>query len=143
MRGGVKEMAVEYILLSHGMLSSGMKDTVEMIIGETKNLHSIGMDPDTGTDKLIQDVKNLMAEHSGAKFVLLTDLFGGSVNNRVYEQFQSDPNVEIVAGMNLSLVLEMVLQPEAGRESCLSAIDLARENMVYMRDMVFESEDDE
>lgn len=136
-------MAVEYILLSHGKLSTGMKDTVEMIIGETKNLHCIGMSPDDGVEKLLADVEKMMAEYQDSQFVILTDLFGGSVNNRIYEQFQSDSNVEIVAGMNLSLVLELVLQPEVNRESIRSAISLARENMIYMKDMVYESEDDE
>lgn len=136
-------MRVEYVLLSHGKLSSGMKFTAEMIIGKTQNLHSIGMDPDEGVDKLLQDLKDLMAEHPESKFVLLTDLFGGSVNNRVYEQFQADPNVEIIAGMNLSLVLELVLQPDVTSESVRSSIELAKENMLYMRDVSMKGGDDE
>lgn len=136
-------MGVEYVLLSHGKLSSGMKFTAEMIIGETPNLHSIGMDPDEGVDKLLRDMKELMAEHPGSKFVLLTDLFGGSVNNRVYEQFQSDPNVEIIAGMNLSLVLELVLQPDVTSENIRSSISLAKDNMIYMRDVCLQDSDDE
>lgn len=136
-------MGVEYVLLSHGKMSDGMKFTAEMIIGETPNLHSIGMDPDEGVDKLLQDLNDLMTEHPDSKFVLLTDLFGGSVNNRVYEQFQSDPNVEIIAGMNLSLVLELVLQPEVTGEHVRSAIELAKDNMLYMRDVCLQSDDDE
>lgn len=136
-------MGVEYVLLSHGKLSSGMKFTAEMIIGETPNLHSIGMDPDEGVDKLLQDLKDLMDAHPDSKFVLLTDLFGGSVNNRVYEQFHADPDVEIIAGMNLSLVLELVLQPNVTSEEVRSAIGLAKDNMLYMKDVSLQTDDDE
>ena len=142
-KAGEKEMGIEYVLLSHGNLSAGMKHTAEMIIGETPNLHSIGMDPDEGVEKVLTELNELMKQHSDSKFVLITDLFGGSVNNRVYEQFQSDPNVEIVTGMNLSLVIELVLQPEVSQEGIRSALSLSKENMIYMKDMSFQGDDDE
>lgn len=136
-------MKTEYILLSHGKLSGGMKHTVEMIIGETPGLHSIGMDPDEGVDSLLRELKSLMDTCKDARFVLITDLFGGSVNNRIYEQFGTDPNVEIVTGMNLSLVLELVLQENVTEAEIRSAVSLAKENMLYMRDMTFQGGDDE
>lgn len=136
-------MSYKYILMSHGKLSCGMKHTVEMIIGETPNLHCIGMDPDEGVDKLLADLNELMENHSDSKFVLITDLFGGSVNNKVFELFQSNPDIEIVTGMNLSMVIELVLQSESTEENIRSAISLGKDNMLYMRDVSLQSDDDE
>lgn len=128
-------MGIEYVLLSHGKLSCGMKHTVEMIIGETPNLHCIGMNPDEGVDRLLIELKELMGKYPESKFVLITDLFGGSVNNRVYEKFQSDENVEIITGMNLSLVIELVLQPNVTGDDIRSAVGMAKDNMLYMKDV--------
>lgn len=136
-------MRNEYVLMSHGKLSCGMKHTVEMIIGETPNLHCIGMDPDEGVEKLLTDLNKLMGNYPDSKFVLITDLFGGSVNNRVFELFQSNTNVEIVTGMNLSMVIELVLQPEVTGENIRSAINLAKDNMLYMSDVSLQGDDDE
>lgn len=136
-------MSYEYVLMSHGKLSCGMKHTVEMIIGETPNLHCIGMDPDEGVNKLLADLNELMENHSDSKFVLITDLFGGSVNNKVFELFQSNPDIEIVTGMNLSMVIELVLQSESTEENIRSAISLGKDNMLYMRDVSLQSDDDE
>lgn len=136
-------MKAEYVLLSHGNLSSGMKHTVEMILGETPNLHSIGMQAEEGVDILYKNLNELMEQHIGAKFILITDLFGGSVNNKLYEQFQSNPDVEIVTGMNLSLVLELLLQTEVIDENIRFAVHNAKESILYMKDIVIENSDDE
>lgn len=136
-------MKTEYVLLSHGNLSSGMKHTVEMILGKTPNLHSIGMQAEEGVDILYKNLKELMGQHIGAKFILITDLFGGSVNNKLYEQFQSNSDVEIVTGMNLSLVLELLLQTEAIDENIRLAVCNAKESILYMKDIVIENIDDE
>ena len=136
-------MSIQYVLLSHGKLSEGMKHAAQMIVGEMSNLHSLGMKPDEGVDKLLEDLKILMSNYQNEKFVFITDLFGGSVNNTLFEHFNLNPDVEIVTGMNLSLVLSIILEPDTTSDDIQIAVKAAKDNIIYMKDINLQYNDDE
>jgi len=96
----------QILLIGHGKIASGVLSSVELIFGKSKNLYSI----DTYTDSnfnLVNTVQNLIEKNKDNDLIIVTDLFGGSVNNE-FLKYVGNENLYIVTGMNLALVLELV-----------------------------------
>lgn len=98
------------ILASHGELSQGMKQTAGMIIGEGENIYAMSAFRDE--DQPIKEQVATLLEKIGYEDVyILTDIFGGSVNNDLLMIQQTYPEVHLLTGMNLSLVISIATQP--------------------------------
>ena len=94
------------ILASHGGLSAGMKDTVQMILGELPNLYALATLRDE-TEPITVAARRLLEGFAAEDAVyIVTDVMGGSVNNEY-------PAVHLICGMNASLVLTLASNDEA------------------------------
>lgn len=100
------------LLLSHSELSRSFYDTVELIMGKpdptvTYLTLPYGQDMDTYQKAIENEV-----EHAGKEGILiLTDLFGGSpfmITSRVYGKYHQQIPMEIVCGMNLPMIVEVI-----------------------------------
>ncbi|WP_165005368.1 MULTISPECIES: PTS fructose transporter subunit IIA [unclassified Enterococcus] len=100
------------ILASHGKLAQGMKHTAEMIIGDTKQIYAFGAyrEEEQSIKKKIEKVISRTNEQTDV--YLLTDILGGSVNTEVMQLLRDYPDIQIVTGMNLPLVLSLATQSE-------------------------------
>lgn len=58
---------------------------------------------------LEEEVKKIMECYQDHQLVVVTDLFGGSVNNEFLTYIQRD-NFYLVTGMNLPFLIELVMQ---------------------------------
>ena len=71
----------QVILASHGGLAAGMRDTVELIVGEVPNVHVLSTTRDE-TEPIAVRARRLLEGFDPADAVyILTDVMGGSVNN--------------------------------------------------------------
>ena len=71
------------ILASHGGLSAGMKDTVQMILGELPNLYALATLRDE-TEPITVAARRLLDGFAAEDAVyIVTDVMGGSVNNEM------------------------------------------------------------
>ena len=71
------------ILASHGGLSAGMKDTVQMILGELPNLYALATLRDE-TEPITVAARRLLEGFAAEDAVyIVTDVMGGSVNNEM------------------------------------------------------------
>ena len=91
------------ILASHGHLASGMKNTVEMILGEQEALKAF--DAYTTPECNVHDTLEAMLRQADGECVIVTDVLGGSVNKEAVV-FAAQPGVRVITGMNLTLVAE-------------------------------------
>ena len=90
---------MQVVLASHGRLAEGMKDTLGIILGELPDLTTLCayVDPDV---TLAQQVKDVLARKvPGEKMLVVTDLFGGSVNNEMLTLLPEYPAVHLICGM--------------------------------------------
>lgn len=95
---------VKIMLASHGNLAAGMLSSAEMILGKQENISVICAYLD-GEDDVSPRIKKFMDSMSpDDSWLIITDLFGGSVNNE-FVKYISNPQIRIVAGMNLPLVI--------------------------------------
>lgn len=112
-------MMNKIVLASHGDLAKGMRQTAEMIIGTSENIYALSAFRDEDEPVNIQ-LEKLLAEIGYEDVYLLTDIFGGSVNNDLLVLQQAHPEVTLIAGMNLPLVISIATQFQKISEETLA-----------------------
>ena len=119
------------ILASHGRLAEGMADTARMIIGDQTELIPLSLVSGMQPELLKTKVEGMIKSWPGELTVILTDLWGGSVNTALLP-LCADANVHLIAGMNLNLVLQLCLSDvETGGMAIESILNEAQKSMVY------------
>ena len=99
----------QVILASHGGLATGALDTVHMIVGEAPNVHAVTLERDD-KEPITAKVEALVKGFSPNDAVyVLTDMLGSSVNNSMVEYQAAHPDVTVIAGMNMPMVLTLAL----------------------------------
>ncbi len=112
----------QIVLASHGGLADGARDTLDMIIGDVSNVHTISLardDKDQIEDRALALIDSF--DSSDAVYVL-TDMLGSSVNNQMVSLKTKRPEVTVISGMNLPLILEIALSDEPLSEAALAEV---------------------
>ncbi|MDO4294817.1 MAG: hypothetical protein Q4D90_01500 [bacterium] len=99
------------ILVSHGKLAEGMLHSIQMIVGEHKELSCMGMMPGEHYQSMVDAIEQSVKEHPETQHLIVADLLGGSVCNGM-SILTTYPNVKLIAGMNMGLVIELLLNPQ-------------------------------
>lgn len=95
------------ILASHGSLSAGMLDTVQMIMGDLPNVCAVATTRDE-TETIVQKTSRLLDSFPPEDTVyILTDVLNGSVNNDMLSLVAKYPDITVICGMNACLVLSI------------------------------------
>lgn len=100
------------LIASHGDLAKGMLSSIQMITGSTAGITTInayqeGVDLDS---ELTEFISSLASED---EIFVFTDLYGGSVNQKITERFMREKlAIRIISGFNFPVILEILLGPE-------------------------------
>jgi Phosphotransferase system, mannose/fructose-specific component IIA len=136
---------VKIILVSHGKLAKGMKDTVEMIAGQQDNLEAYeAYKNGTSDDSFINDLKNSLTLSKNDDVIIVTDVLGGSVNNEATQLLKDYPNLTILTGMNLPLIITLVTTVNSGisDEKVSEAIDEGKKGVLSVNKLMTEEDDE-
>ena len=131
------------VLVSHGNLANEFAKTLEHIVGPQENLITVSLFPDDDMEvkrKEIQDAVQQVEKNQGV--VILTDMFGGTPSNLAHSLLKGQ-NVEIVAGMNLPLLIKLVSsrKTKSLHESVLLAQEAGRKYIHVASQTLNESKD--
>ncbi|WP_086335254.1 PTS sugar transporter subunit IIA [Enterococcus mundtii] len=96
------------ILASHGRFASGILHSLELICGKKQSVVAIDCYVEETFD-LTTTVDTLMQTYKHSEVIVITDIFGGSVNNEFLRYIQQ-PNFYLIAGLNLPLLIELTTQ---------------------------------
>ncbi|PAE12238.1 hypothetical protein CHI02_10430 [Niallia circulans] len=99
-------MTKKVFLVSHSKFAEGIKGAVEMIAGKQENLHAYCLMENTSPNTLIEQIRNEIKDED--QVILLADITGGSMYNEAMSLLVL-PNVKVIGGMNLSLLLNIML----------------------------------
>ena len=136
---------MKIILVSHGKLAKGRKDTVEMIAGQQENLEAYeAYENGTSDDSFINDLKNSLASSKNDDVIVVTDVLGGSVNNEATQLLKDHPNLTILTGMNLPLIITLVTTVNSGisDEKVSEAIDEGKKGVLSVNKLMTEEDDE-
>lgn len=96
------------LLLSHGEMAKGLKNSCELFYGENiDQLGALCLREGDSLDKFDEKIKSCIAElDDGSGIVVFCDLMGGTPGNR--SMLILNDRVQVITGMNLGIVMEMI-----------------------------------
>ena len=116
---------VGFVLVSHGGMAEGMVEAIRMITGIEEQLEAVGLyeeDSPEGLMDLVQEAVKRVDTGDGA--ILFVDLFGATpFNSSARLAMTQGDSLEVVCGMNLPMILELIMQREG--ESLAAMVDMA------------------
>lgn len=131
----------KFIIASHGNLAKELKNSVQMIMGNTYEMDAVCMDPERTMDSIKEEInEKLNNEDINAEYIILTDVLGGSIAN-LSAEFTRYSHVHVVTGFNLSLVLEMLSLKDAMSTKDLieHCVHQAKNGIVYVNEVLSKS----
>ena len=100
---------VKVIIASHHKLADGMGDTLKYLVPSLTDIETISAYLDNEPiDSAVEAALGRCQDTEDV--VVFTDLLGGSVNQEFVRQLK--PNVHVIAGMNLPIIMTLLLQLE-------------------------------
>lgn len=110
------------LIATHGQLASGYLSSIEILAGTTEGISVINayVEENDFDKELLKFVNDLKEQD---QVFIFTDLFGGSVNQKVTRLcLEENISATVIAGFNLPIILEILLATE----------DLSNENIHEM-----------
>ena len=130
---------MKILVIGHGRFAEGVKSAAQIIVGDLSevtfmNTYVDDIDFHFELDKYFSNNTNIL---------VLTDLFGGSVNQAIM-QYITKENIEIITGVNIPLVLEILLSNITGKNLDIREIvSNAKEQIMFVNDVLENSNNDE
>jgi PTS system mannose-specific IIA component len=113
------------VLVTHGRLADEFRAALEQVAGTQEQIEAITIgaedDPDLCRSDIIEAVKRM---DSGDGVIILTDMFGGTPSNLAISCMNL-PNVDVLAGINLPMLIELARVRE--EHSLPKALAIAQE----------------
>lgn len=102
------------IITTHASLCEGYLDACRLILSsDFEGVDTLPFKANMDVDVYEQQLQSLIEKSSAQPLLILTDLIGGTPSN-VAAKYSDNLNIEIVTGVNLSLILEVLAQQENG-----------------------------
>jgi PTS system mannose-specific IIB component len=117
---------VNLIIATHGKFSAELVNSAQMVYGEVENLNVVTFVPGEGQDTLVEKYEAIIAQSDGLPVLFLVDLFGGSPYNAAARVVANRPQDDIVTGVNLPMLLE-VMDASGDIDSAQELAALAKE----------------
>ena len=133
----------KYIIATHGYMAYGINTTLNMLIGEQENLTVVNAYTDECKDP-VPEFEKIIEENPEDDIVIMTDLFGGSVNNNAMQMIKSE-RVHVVTGINLAVVISIVMSDSntSTKQVIEEAIAGAKDMLIYCNELVTDSNDED
>lgn len=98
------------LIATHGKMASGVKYTAELLLGQMADITTIDayVNPEDNPEA---EMEAFFQKAAGEQVVVLTDLQGGSVNQKLLK-YSKDPNVILITGFNLAILIQVMMAPE-------------------------------
>lgn len=125
------------ILTGHGGFATGLEKAMKQILGEQPQIMAIDFPESSSTTLLtsqFEQALSLLDEREG--LVFLTDLLGGTPFRVASTLAMQKPEREVITGVNLQLLLEMVMEREglSSQEFRLLALECGHRGLTSLVD---------
>ena len=122
---------LKIFLSSHGHMASGIKSSLDILIGNTDKITVFDAYVD---EKNVQDVLDNFYKtvSEDDEVLLLSDLYGGSVNQVMFT-YLNRPNTRLVSWVNLALVLELAIKETISDSELEELVETSRMMMKIVK----------
>ena len=130
------------VLCGHGRISEGIASAAGLIAGNQPEYFNAYTDEEMPFAGKIRELAESLSE--GDALIIMTDLFGGSVNNELLNLTRKE-GVHLLCGMNLAMVLSVLFADEKAdiKEVMADAVREAKEGIRYCNELHTDEELDE
>lgn len=107
---------IDIIVVTHGKFAEGLKDSVNMIVGEYSNLTTVSFNPGESIEALEDKIKKVLNDEKKEKALIFVDVFAASPFNasmKAYNSLENSKEIGIITGVNLPMVMEALLSSES------------------------------
>ncbi|MCG1013233.1 PTS sugar transporter subunit IIA [Tepidanaerobacter sp. GT38] len=108
------------IISTHGNLARELVNTARLF-ASTDNVIAVGLYPDTELMKYKSELEKLISDVKDTNILILTDIFGGTPFNvitQICKNLKLKTKVEIISGVNLPMLLEVLLRKDSVQDIC-------------------------
>ena len=128
------------IITSHGELAHGMLETCKLFLGDNINqAEAVCLKPEDNPDEFV-DVLKAACERvdEGVGVLVFCDLLFGSPCNCM-ARFMGD-NVEVITGMNLPMVLEVMTSREFGDVDIANLMNTGKDGIADLKKVLAQAQ---
>lgn len=128
-----------FLIATHGELSKVFIETVELIAGKSTNVSYFGMTKLKSGDMAKEELKKILRnKKEDEHYIVLTDVFGGSVTNICTELLLEKNDFDMVTGLNLPMILTMILAGEETsiEETITEGVRAAQEGIIHINKLL-------
>lgn len=132
------------VLLTHAHLCEGFASALQVISGMESSLTLISMEAQDSPDTMTQRVKQVLDSFPAEDpLILMTDIPVGSTTQIAIPFLETFPNLYILTGLNLGLLLEITLNPMEGDISAIlrEAVEASRQTLLFINDQLDSNEE--
>ncbi|NMC29902.1 MAG: PTS sugar transporter subunit IIA [Pelolinea sp.] len=114
---------VHLLLITHGQFASGLLDATTLIMGNQPGIDALPLTEEDSIDELSDRLESMLAHLTidCEGVLIMVDIFGASPCNVAVLSMAKFSNIEVVTGLNLPMLVEVLLQ-----RNQLSLPDLAK-----------------
>jgi len=132
------------IIASHGEMANGILDTSRLFFGEQPQLKAFciheGEDADAFKDQIAAGIKEV---DSGDGVIVLCDMLFGTPCNCCARLLGEGMDFEVITGVNLAMVLQVLATREAGDVSTEDLINQGIDGIKDLKKVLSASSEDE
>lgn len=128
----------KFLIATHGKLSRELVDTSKLIIGSLNNVEYFCMTKDKSADDAEKEIRSILSNNkTNEEFVVLTDVFGGSVSNICTNLLLKGFKFELLTGVNLPMLLSVLLSVEEDTKLLTkSGLEEAKNGIIYVNELL-------
>ncbi|WP_208945388.1 PTS sugar transporter subunit IIA, partial [Enterococcus cecorum] len=92
---------------------------------------------DGSETKFLEDIQALINENQDEQIVIATDVLGGSVNNEMIQLHKQYPQIYLISGMNLPVIITLATAVcPLTTEMIEEAISMGKEGVVFVNHLM-------
>ncbi|ROR22164.1 PTS system N-acetylgalactosamine-specific IIA component [Mobilisporobacter senegalensis] len=137
----------QILLVSHGYMAYGTHEAAKMIIGDIDYLDHLCLSADKDVEVFKNEIREKLIKINDAKqIIVLADLLGGSpytTTLALLDELNLTEKSFVVAGMNLSLIIQVALMENSLTEAELKSIIEESKSSMVMFEQNNNDDDDE
>jgi PTS system mannose-specific IIA component len=102
-----RDLMIGLVLVTHGRLAAEFRAALEHVVGPQRQVETVAIAPEDDIESRRQEIIDAVHRvDSGEGVAILTDMFGGTPSNLAISVMNA-PNVEVVAGINLPMLVKL------------------------------------
>ncbi|EFR89254.1 PTS system, fructose-specific, IIA component [Listeria marthii FSL S4-120] len=120
---------MDYIIAAHGRYAQEVKNSCQMITGQTTNVYAVTFTEEMGVTDVLDAYTAVYSP--GNETAIIVDIVGGTPCNAAQMFRAKHPEVKVVSGLSLGLIIPLSLG-----ESIEGAMLGAKENIQFVEQKV-------